>query len=173
MWNRYFTPESDKINSNDFSGFLISTSQDNIILIEKNSQCETTLVIIVDSVTLKVKWEIDVFTKDSNINAEDGFYGNMDNYFTEYPTHSELSNFLIWNKGKYLMAGVNAISDSRVFYYNIYDTELKSIIWKIERTEETKTEMWHFYCADHLNPDIVYFIWVKYYSIRVGKFEVK
>lgn len=116
----------------------MSTTKDSIVLTQINDGSDSTLIMIIDPYSLIVQSEIDVITKDKDLKVEEGYYSTVDNYYWDYPTYYALDNFLVWNKGKYLMVGVKYSNSDCVVYYNVYDTQTKRIISKIERTGELK-----------------------------------
>jgi hypothetical protein len=109
----YFTPESDKINDLNFSGFKmdISIDKETIILYEKSSKQKESLVMLFDIYTLDTIFEDDINT----INKENKTYTkkydqDQDFYHPEQgkfcPTSPDFPRFSSFGNGKFILVSV-------------------------------------------------------------------
>lgn len=166
--DRYFTPNSKRFEDPDFTGFSIQNSLDNenIVLVENGTETlDEALVIILDAFDLKVVSELTVTTNNPDydieeINDDDSYYSNYDDYFDEFdsshPTSFSAPSVIVWNKGRYCMSNVS-IPDMCVHYYmNIYNTQHKQVVKMLERTGELDKNMIVRYQSDPKDPDVLY-----------------
>ena len=147
----------------------MSIFEDKIALLE-NSDDVSSLVVILDPYSLKIVSETEVLIQDQNKWFEgDDINGFLDYSHCSYPTFSRWPKYFVWNKGKYLMSAISPLNESRVVYYNIYDTSSNKIVSKIEREGELKTSMCFSINCDVTNPDYLYFSLFSQYKIWIGK----
>jgi hypothetical protein len=109
----YFTPESDKINDLNFSGFKmdISIDKETIILYEKSSKLKESLVMLFDMYTLDTIFEDDINTINKlNKSFAKKYDKDQDFYHPEQgkycPTSPNFPRFSSFDNGKYILVSV-------------------------------------------------------------------
>lgn len=145
-----------------------------MIVETKNYNSNNILALVLDPYNLEVISEMRVNWSDPDF-APAGYEFYYDYYWSaesQYGTISSLPQLTCWNKGKYLMCGVTKPSFVPYYYFNIYDTEKKELVHKLEREGPLQKHILFDYKVDPTNPEIFFMSLWNYTEAIIVKVNV-
>lgn len=103
------------------------------------------MVLIFDLYTLDKVCEMDVNVCNEQIKEYDHYVEHNDKrapeYADMYATADDFPKIQNWNGGEYILVGVGADHNSKMFYeFRIYDSSEKKMIGKFDRTHHEEME---------------------------------